>query len=310
MQKYYYPKTIKNVVIAFMDMFNDISIKKYDVSGNALSTDIVPLQFGPVEKYHQDRTEDHYYDRENNEHGDRFYMMIPRMAVLLNGISYNPDRAYGVNEWRYWLQTSLETSGSDILETFADYQPTPYDLNFTLYVRSDSLDKFAQIMENILPYFNPALDLRVKEFSFLNIERDLHVTLDSVVPEFAEDMANPDDRYVNGQLNFTVHAYMYRPWTYSQIIKVINTRYYVGDTDVFTDSYSTSGYQTSAGELVTSAGPSSDEYSTSGNYGGEWVTSASYDTSGNYDEDRYYVGDDGVDVKFDWFRSTSASNTS
>jgi hypothetical protein len=166
------------------------------------------------------------------------------------------------------------------------------------------MDYFAQIMENILPYFNPALFLRVKEFSFLNIERDLRVTMPGVVPEFiSPEISDDDRRYVNATLDLTVEAWMYRPFEYSSIIKVIDSRYFVvdasspavsamsasisGDSQLSTsgllvsaDYFSTSGFlYTSAGELVTSAFPTSSEYSYSGTYLDDskdfvWFTSA------------------------------------
>jgi hypothetical protein len=182
------------------------------------------------------------------------------MALVWNGITYDPNRSYGPNEWRYWLKETLDLSATDIDRVFADYQPTPYNLSFTLSIFTNALDHLTQVLENVLPYFNPKLFLRVKEFSFLNVDRDLPVSLDSVIPEFVEEMSENDRRQVNATVNITVEAFLYRPWTYSKIIKVIDSQYYVRDavnqtsgftsaTSVLTDSYSTSGYETSGGNV-------------------------------------------------------------
>lgn len=285
MEIYFYPKTIKNITTALLDMFNDIIIKKYDKSKNVVQNYIVPLQFGPLEKAQQENLNQHYYTTDNVEQGKRFYMMIPRMALILNGISYDADRAYGVNEWRYWFGSTYGLSAVTNDDVFSDYQPTPYNLEYSLSVRSDSLDYLAQILENILPYFNPKLFLRVKEFSFMNIERDLPVSVGSVAPEFIEDIGENDDRYVNATLNLTVEAFMYRPWTTSKIIHVINSQYFVRDavnwpstsaapTSSYTldNKYSTSGFDTSGGLIPSSATNFSaltpDEYNFSGHYDG------------------------------------------
>jgi hypothetical protein len=269
MQTYYYPKTIKNITIALMDMFNQMVVKKYDINGNVVKEIQVPLQFGPIDKIQHDRLENHYFDVNNVEHGQRFYLTIPRMSITMESPVYNADRAYGVNEYRYWLGQQLEIA--DIDTVFKDYQPTPYDLSYTLHIKTDSLDYLSQILENILPYFNPTLMLRVKEFSFLNIERDLPVTIIGINTEFIDDMNNEDTKYSNASISFKVDAFMYRPWDYGKIIKVINSKYYV-DTDSITNTsalnvyYSTSGVQlTSAGEeYPTSSVP--DTYNTSGDY--------------------------------------------
>lgn len=256
MIQYYYPNTIKNILVAFMDMFNDLKCVKYDSSGTAVEDITVPIMYGPIDKPQRDRLENHYYDANDQEFGDRFYQMIPRISIMLDGIVYDPNRAYGVNEWRYWLQETMDISGSDIENMFADYQPTPYNLACTMYIKTNSLDYFAQLMENILPYFNPKLMLSVKEFSFLNIERDLPVSLGSVTPEFIDEMSNPDRREVNATLSFNIEAFLYRPWSASKIIKIINSKYFIG---------SVPSYDTSGNPVITSANPGTyqvSDYST------------------------------------------------
>jgi len=253
MLTYYYPRTLKQISVAILNMFNDMKVVKYDKEGNALFEREVPITWGPVDKMHQDRIEDHYVDANGVQHNVRYYPKIPRMALVLNGIVYSPDRATGVNQWRTWFKESLELSDSEVDNIITDYQPTPYDYSFTLFIKTDSTDYLAQILENILPYFNPALQLRVKEFSFLNIERDLQVTMDGVNPEFVDDMGENDTKFVNASINLTVKGWAYRKFLYSKVIKQINTKYLRKDTGVFIEGFSLSAVQTS-GATYTSAG--------------------------------------------------------
>ncbi len=301
MIRYYYPKTIKNVTVALMDMFNDLKVYKYTSAGTSATEYNVPISFGPVEKEHQNRIEDHEYIASADDvngytqvepHGQRYWISTPRLALVMNGIAYNAERAYGVNEWREWFAETLAVEGSNLDDILRDYSPAPYDINYTLHVMTDSMDYFAQIMENILPYFNPALFLRVKEFSFLNIERDLRVTMPGVNPEFmSPEMSDDERRQVNGTMDLTVEAWMYRPFERSNIIKTIQSRYFVVDssspavsamsatsgisgdslldtnTVISADYFVTSGVEfTSAGDLPTSAVPTSGTYTFSGDY--------------------------------------------
>jgi len=267
MIKYYYPRTIRAVTIALLDMFNDIRVVKYDEHNNPVGEKFVPITFGPVEKYHQDRTENHYYDSEGVEHNQRYYLQIPRMALVLNGIAYDPERASGSNEWRYWMKESLGLSETQTNKIISDYQPTPYNFNFTLHIKNDSMDFLSQILENILPYFNPSLMLRVKEFSFLNIERDLPVSIDGINPDFIDDEDATATRFVNCSMNITVKGFMYRPFITSEVIKVINSKYINGNTDTMLEGFSTSGFETSGGVPIdTSALPQPDDFFTSGYY--------------------------------------------
>ena len=310
MKTYYYPRVIKNVTIALMDLFNDMVVYKYDSSGVSADEYSVPIVFGPMEKEHMQRIEDHEYIASASDpngykqvepYGQRYTISVPRMALTMNGIAYNADRAYGVSEWREWFAETL-VDRANVDEVLRDYQPTPWDINYTLHVMTDSMDYFSQIMENILPYFNPALFLRVKEFSFLNIERDLKVTMPGVVPEFVSNEISDDERrYVNATMDLTVESWMYRPFEYSKIIKVIQSKYFVVDASspavsamsatsvsysdfdgmvISADYFSTSGVKyTSAGDLPTSAVPTSGTYNFSGTYLDDtkdfaWFTSA------------------------------------
>lgn len=277
---YYYPRTLRSISVAILNMFNDMRVVKYDEYGNPIYERDVPITWGPVEKYHLDRIEDHYVDNDGNQHNIRYYLQIPRMALVLNGIAYDGNRAIGVNQWRNWFKYSLDVTDSEIDEmvsdgnqSIVDYQPTPYNYNFTLHIKADSTDYLAQILENILPYFNPKLHLRVKEFSFLNIERDLPVSIDGVNPEFVDDMDENDTKFVNATINLTVEGWAYRRFLYSKVIKFINRKYYLHDIGTFLEGFSVTGVETS-GATETSAGtpiilsavPPSGSYYVSGSF--------------------------------------------
>ncbi|MFW6219659.1 MAG: tail sheath stabilizer and completion protein [bacterium] len=266
MHKYYYPRTFKGITVALLDLFNDISVLRYDSEGNSIGSKKVPLTYGPMEKYHLDRKENHYYDADNKEHNQRYYLQIPRMAIYMTGIIYNSERATSVNNWRYWFKESLELTDQQVDNILTDYQPAPYDYGFTLHIKCDDMLNLSQIFEHILPYFNPSLDLRVKEFSFLNIERDLNVRIDGVNPEYVDDQNEQDSRYLNATINLTVEGFQYRPILRSSgIIKTINTKYLNYDTGSLYEGFNTSAYETSSG-IITSDRQIPTEYLTSGYY--------------------------------------------
>jgi hypothetical protein len=209
---YYYPKTLRNIIVSLLDLFDDIQIKDYEADNTTISKIIdVPITFGPVRKYQQLNLQ--------AESGKKYELQVPRLALTYNGTTYDSSRATGTNEARYFYNTKLDIK--DIDGFISDIQPAPYNYNFTLYIRTRALDHYAQIIENVLPYFNPALFLRVKEFCFLNIERDLKTTIDSITPEFTDEQDNNSIREVNGTFNITVAGFAYRPITTASIIKKI-----------------------------------------------------------------------------------------
>jgi len=234
MQLYYYPRVSRRILIALLDMFNKMKVYNYTTSGTVANIIDVPLKFGPSEKYHLFNTQ--------TESGKKYYPKIPSMLMSIDNISYNSDRATSVNEIRTIYNDALDISQVDSF--WCDVQPTPYDYSYTLDIKTESIDHLFQVFENILPYFNPTNHLRIKEFDFLNMERDLRVKLESTSIEYPSEMTEEESRYFNGKINLTVHGYMYRPIDYAKVIKYIKKSYihsYEGNA-----LYTTSGIATSA----------------------------------------------------------------
>lgn len=256
MINYYYPKTLRGIVVALTDMFNDLEVVRYDDNGNVSKTIKVPITFGPVNKYQ--------YLRKERESNKEYYLQLPRIALVWNGINYSPERATSTNDERAFYDTGINIDKIDSFIT--DIMPAPYDYQFELDIRTEMIDDLAQILENILPYFNPALYLRVREFSFLNIERNLQVQLDSVSPEMVEQQEENEKREVNAKIAITVKGWQYRPLSQKKIIKYIESRYFVS-SDVITPATRmlVNGFSTSGVDNV-SAAPSSASYDTSGTF--------------------------------------------
>ena len=228
MISFYYAGILKGITAALLERFSHMEVHRFNKEQPAVVKTIeVPIAFAPVEKTQQDRLED--YTVEPQSTGQRYYLQVPRLALNFNGLTYAPDRATSVNEGRYFTDTSTE--GRAINAVFEDSQPTPYNYQYTISIRTDSLSDFSQIIENIIPYFNPKLYLRVKEFSFLNIERDLSVILNDVSPDFTDELDKQSMRQINGTITFTIEGWMYKPVSSGKLVKVIKTRFWVAGAE-------------------------------------------------------------------------------
>lgn len=234
MQSFYYPRVSRRILIALLDMFNRFKVYNYSKTGQVVKIIDVPLKFGPSEKYHLFNLQ--------TESGKKYYPKLPAILMSLESIKYNSDRATSVNELRQFYNPSIDIGLQE--EFWSDVQPSPYDYSFQLKIKTESIDHLLQIFENILPYFNPSNHLRIKEFEFLNLERDLMVKLDDVNMEYPQEMSEEESRYFDGTISFTVHGYMYRKIDTSKIIKYIKTNYIYSPYS--SEQYSTSGVPTSA----------------------------------------------------------------
>jgi len=249
MKTFYYPRTTYNISVAFSDLFNDIVIRKYNKARTVVENVKVPLAFGNRDKFWDIRKE--------QEEKIKYNLQLPRMSFSLVSLSYDSERALSpTTQRKFWDEN---VSLSDLSNFFTDIIPSPYNFEYNLEIRAEKMEDYTQIIEQILPYFNPSQFLRVKEFSFLNLERDLKVIMN---PSINLDLLNEQDeqsrREIKSVLSFTVYGYLYKPYESTNIpIKIIQSRYWVDEISA-TNITSASAYEVNqfrtSGFFVNSAG--------------------------------------------------------
>ena len=228
---YYYPKTIKMIHNAVIGMFSNIIIYKFDKMGNPIKEIQVPVQFGQ-----QTRMQKALNDLERR----KFYTQLPRINVNFNGLSIAADRVMSPHNERFFSEEDVEFELKDdkgeIIRSlnglFSDYTPVPYDFSFTITVICSSLSESSQILENILPYFAPKNStVRVREFEFLNMERDLITSIGGIETEFNAPQNASEPRIINVNFDFNVQGFIYRPVTGSELIEtaLVNIFHYKSD---------------------------------------------------------------------------------
>ena len=86
--EHFYHKTIRNTVIAFGTIFNNINIKRLDASGNPLQNIRVPLSYSPKEKFLA------RLDAQSDLTGDdsKVSITLPRMSFEITGYNYDASR--------------------------------------------------------------------------------------------------------------------------------------------------------------------------------------------------------------------------
>jgi hypothetical protein len=227
---YYYPNTLKKMIIAALKVFNDIIVYDYGKDGRPSKLIEVPIMFGTQKSLHRART---------NDEQKQYVPTFPRIELRLNGLTMDEARLTSPNVKRLFDVSDLTFKKPgledeillEINDAFEDFMPLPYNYNFTVNVYSESVDHTSQILENIFPYFAMANStLRINEFEFLPIERDINITLGNPELSFAPDTLGATDRRT-ADSNFTMmlEGWMYRKIKSSQIIKTM--AYGLGDPD-------------------------------------------------------------------------------
>ena len=163
----FYHETIRKVIVSFGTMFNDIQLVRKDNSGVITQSMKVPLAYGPREKFLVRL-------REDADLTKQVAITLPRIGFEIKNLSYDSGRK--LNR----VQQFKKVKGSETKQLDAQYMPVPYNLELELYVMAKQSDDALQIVEQILPYFQPDYTLTINDMADMGIKRDVPIVLNSI----------------------------------------------------------------------------------------------------------------------------------
>ena len=208
--QYFYNKHLRNTVIAFGTIFNTIGVRRYDSNGNAVSSLRVPLMYAPREKFLARLQQQTTLGSGSEE---RVAITLPRLSFEMTGISYDPSRKINKN-----LKYKKAKSADDN-KVFTQFAPVPYNMGFNLYSFTANSDDGLQIVEQILPFFQPDYTVTMIEDRTMDIKRDIPFVLNSVDYEDTYDGDMTSNRRIIYTMNFTAKIYLYGPITSGAVIR-------------------------------------------------------------------------------------------
>lgn len=222
MFEYFYHEIIRKTVIAFGTLFNKIQIRKTDDSGNVVSVIEVPLAYGPTQKFLA-RLE------QSPDLNKPFQMNLPRMSFEISGINYDSRRKTTAT------QTFLSHSISDKSDIRKAYMPVPYDIDFELSIMTKQNDDMLQVIEQILPYFQPSYNLSVDLIESIGEKRDIPIILNSINMQDDYEGDFSTRRALIYTLRFTAKTYLFGPVSTdnatSDIIKKVSIGFVSGESN-------------------------------------------------------------------------------
>ena len=209
----FYHETIRNIVIAFGTMFNDIQLVRKDNSGTITQTMKVPLAYGPREKFLVRL-------REDADLTKQVAITLPRIGFEIQNLSYDSARKMSR------VQRFKKVKGANTKQLDTQYMPVPYNLEFELYVMAKQSDDALQIVEQILPYFQPDYALTINDMADMGITRDIPIVLGNIGYEDSYDGDFTTRRALIYTLSFTTKFYLYGPVTSAKVIKTVQVDQY------------------------------------------------------------------------------------
>ena len=195
---YSYHEIIRRTIIAFGTLFNTIDIKHKTQDGRNHSVVRVPVAYGPTEKFLA-RVEQKPDPRK------RVSITLPRIAFELSSINYDNSRKVST------MQTfkTVTKDGSKLAKKI--FMPVPYNLGFRLSIMSQYNEDALQILEQILPFFQPSFNLTVDLVSSIGEKRDIPMILDNITFDDNYDSGFEEKRVIVHTLDFTAKSYIFGP---------------------------------------------------------------------------------------------------
>jgi len=212
------------MVSIFGQMFNDIEIANVS-GGKTIGLKRVPLAYAPRAKY--------LARLKANTERD-VALKLPRMSFEMTDFSY--DASTKLNRMNRSIQTDAEGNRVKVL------QASPYLIGFSLNIMSRGQDEALQILEQILPHFNPNYTLSVKDLEGPESVTDVPIQLTGVSSEDSyEGDFESSRRLIVYTLTFSARTkFTSNPRT-TGLIKSVDT---------FFNDFDTSGQYTDAGVRV------------------------------------------------------------
>jgi hypothetical protein len=196
----FYNKNLRKLVVGFGSLFNNIIIEHANPDGGAALQIRVPITYAPQEKFIR-----RLLEPSSITDTTRIETQLPKLSYIITSIAPDPSRrrnkfsdANSLNQ----VNGVCQTTGKTI------FQEVPVNVNLSLYIYTRHIDDTLQIVEQIIPYFNPEhfIQLDMNEVhSGVNIP--IIMTGNSISERYDGDLST---RRINiSSINFTAKSFIF-----------------------------------------------------------------------------------------------------
>lgn len=209
----FYNETIRNTVIAFGSLFNEIYVIRKDSGGNETSRFKVPVTYGPKEKFI--RILDEYSQLKSLDNPRDISTIIPRIGFSIETLSYDAERKRNTLSKRY-SPSSIQNSIN------FEYAEVPYIVDFNMTILSRTMEDALQIVEQVLAYFTPEFTISVN-FKDRRQKLDIPIILTGVSSEIDFEGDSSVQRSIIFTLTFSAKTYIFGPQKTAKLITTVDT---------------------------------------------------------------------------------------
>ena len=145
---------------------------------------------------------------------------LPRKSFEFTGLTYDPSRKVSTTQQ---ITVKDPDSGTDTKKV---YTPVPYNMQFELGIMCKLNDDALQLVEQILPYFQPQYNLTINLLSSINEKKDVPIILENVTMQDDYEGDYTSRRVLLYTLRFTAKTYLFGPVSSAtkDIVKSVSVR--------------------------------------------------------------------------------------
>jgi len=206
--EHFYNATMRKSVAIFGTLFNNISVIRKSADGGVLNQIKVPLAYGPKQKF---------LARLETAQGEDAQMAIklPRMSFEISAIDQD------LNQKLSKTTKITESNASDATKKKTIKQMVSYNITMSLNIMAKNQDDGLQIVEQILPYFQPDYTVTINPVEGFEYKQDVPIVLNSV--SIADDYEGDftSRRVLIYTLDFTMKMKFFGPTGNQGIIRQI-----------------------------------------------------------------------------------------
>jgi|MudIll2142460700_1097286.scaffolds.fasta_scaffold43818_4 hypothetical protein len=187
---FFYYQTVKNVIAAFGTIFSDV-IYVNDYGQEVL----VPLHYAPREKFVEFIQVKPDYDNALDTD-----TTLPRFGFELISVDFDSTRMLN--------PMSRMTHRTDSESRYM-FNRVPYNFAFNLYLAARKFEDSLKIVEQIVPFFTPDLNITIRDKEDFDISTDIPVVLNNT--SFVIDYQGSFEtrRTIQWDFSFTAKGYLY-----------------------------------------------------------------------------------------------------
>ncbi len=242
--KFYYHGITRKLVVAFGDLFSHIEVVRFNADGTENNRQVVPIYYGPKEKWAVRNEQDPNFERSRA-------ILLPRMSFEIVKYQKAAQRQQPhLTYLKHKIANDPLVPGNLPNKMHHVFQPVPYDIIVELNIISKSADEASQIVEQILPMFPSDYAISINLVDEIKSKLNVPISLSDVDCQDSWDGEFTQRRQIEWKLTFTMSAAFYGPVRDKPVVQASTVVYNTDDAATIVQAAGTDPTSTEPIEAV------------------------------------------------------------